>query len=259
MTINAIAENSFGKQEDKGLLLQTQKLRSERFFDKLLNAHMSQVKPVETEDKKDIVSDNVRKIYDLYTGELKIMTIKNPDSSITTKEYCRVPFPYVQCETTQFEDGSKIITNFFPTGNRPAKRKELSADGKTTTTTVYDSNGNERNIIKVIFSEDGSGVEVNTEPRFGRTNLRIFDKDGVTRKIESYVGEKIAFKLDCDAEGDLQHESNFYTFLPEEDTKLQKEIIYNKDGSYLQKEYNTSGKVYFSETIKPAKRGVFFR
>lgn len=257
MTFAALQSGGSSNTAPDSFMIETQKIRIDRFFDNLMNTHMKQSKAAQ-QPMDNVVMQNIKKIYDIHTGELKLTTTKNEDGSITTKEYCRVPHPYIQSETTQFEDGSKIIINYFPIGNKPAKKTEISSDGCKTTTTTYDSNGREKNITCTLKDEEGAGVEESIDKRYARATIRKFDKNGITQQLASFVDGKISFKLDCDETGDLKHESNFYTFLPEDDVRLQKEVIYNRDGSYIRKEYNVSGRIYSTEMILPAKKkGIF--
>lgn len=239
----------------KNFTLQTP--RQDNFFEKFINSQIQLSTPIVQNLPDEQGAQNIKKIYNLQTGELRLATIQNPDGSILTTEYCQIPFPHIQSETTSYPDGSKKIVTFYPTAKKPAKKVELSADGAFSVTTTYDRNGQEKNVIKMHKNPDGSGAEENTDMKFGRTNMRYFDKFKTTRRIESYINGKITFRLVCDEFGNIQQESNYYTFFTEQQGLLQKETIYNEDGSYTLKEYTLNGRVSSCETIPAVKNQRF--
>lgn len=241
----------------KNQMLLTQEIRQNNSFNKFIDSQIKLSDKIKQPLDGNLAGQRIKKLYDIYSGELKYLSEQNSDLSITTKEFCSVPCHYLQSETTRFSDGSKIIVRYFPISEKPAKKIHISADGLETTTTIFNQNGEMKNIIKTIINPDGSGREENTEVKFSRKNVRKFDKDGVTLQVISYVGDKITFRLDCDEDGNLRHEYNFYTYMDEGDLKPQKEVIHHKDGSYTTKEYNIRGCVNYSETFKPQQKKGF--
>lgn len=142
-----------------------------------------------------------------------------------------------------YPDGTKIITNFYPTGEKvPAKRVEYSAQSTITKVITFDKNGNEKTMERVVRNLDGSGIEEKIDFKYSRKVIKHFNKQNIATAIYSYVKDKLAFKMECDEFGNVQKEYIYSAFAPIE--LLQKEISYNSNGSYTTKEYNVNGSVY---------------
>lgn len=173
--------------------------------------------------------------------ELKTEVAEN--NVIRTEEMCYVPYPFVQSETLLYPDGTKIITTFYPNGDKiPAKRVEYSAQSTIKKVTTFDKYGKEKTMERVIRNADGSGIEEKIDYKYSRKVVKHFNNQNIARYIYSYVKDKLAFKMECDDLGNIQKEYIYSAFAPNE--LLQKEILYNANGSYTTKEYAANGVVY---------------
>lgn len=162
---------------------------------------------------------------------------------IRTEEICYVPYPFVQSETLLYPDGTKVITTFYPNGEKaPAKRVEYSAQSTISKIITYDKYGNEKTMERVVRNPDGSGIEEKNDYKYSRKVVKHFNSKNIARFIYSYIKDKLAFKLECDDFGNVKREYIYSAFAPSE--LLQKEILYNANGSYTTKEYTPSGEVY---------------
>lgn len=142
-----------------------------------------------------------------------------------------------------YPDGTKKVTTFYPNGEKvPAKCIEYSAQSTISKITTFDKSGNIKTMERVVKNPDGSGIEEKIDYKYSRKVVKHFNSRNIARVIYSYVKEKLAFKLECDDMGNVQKEYVYNAFAPNE--LLQKEILYNENGSYTTKEYNTNGAIY---------------
>ena len=176
-----------------------------------------------------------------------IETIQETDGTIITNEYALVPFVFIQSETVTKPDGTKIYTTFYPSNEQiPAKRITYSPQSMITKTTHYDNKGNIKAEIRVIKNEDGSGIEEKIEMQNQRKTKRYFNKNNISTRVESYVNDKIVFRLETDENGNTKKEQTYNSFGTE--PILIKEVLYHSNICYTVKEYKTTGELYSCST-----------
>lgn len=178
-------------------------------------------------------------------------TIQEVDGTIITKEYALVPFKFVQAETISKPDGTKIHTIFYPSNEQiPAKRISYSPQSMVTKTTHFDQKGNIKSELRVIKNEDGSGIEEKIELNHQRKTKKFINKNNIATIVESYVDNKIVFRLETDDQGNTKKEQTYSSFANE--PILIKETLYHSDIGYTVKEYKTTGELYscYTKSLK---------
>lgn len=221
------------------------KIRNENAFNTFLNTKIDfakqTFKPLLEEKTVEVLSVNEFPLEQNVDTSYKTEICEN--EVIKTEEICYIPYPFVQSETLLYPDGTKVITTFYPNGEKiPAKRVEYSAQSTISKITTFDKYGKQKTMERVIKNPDGSGIEEKIDFKYSRKVVKHFNNKNIARVIYSYVKDKLAFKMECDDFGNVQKEYVYSAFAPYD--LLQKEILYNKNGSYTTKEYATNGMVY---------------
>lgn len=185
--------------------------------------------------------------YSSNINEPILKTELEDDDSIVSREYATVPFYHMQSETITQKDGTRIHTIFYPSCEEiPAKRVVYSPESMVTKTTLFDTSGNIKSEHRIIKFPDGSGSEEKIDTTYGRKTKKIFNKNNIATKVESYVNGKLAFSLECDEHGNIKRECNYQNI--KGDSILSKEIIHHQDICYTVKEYTATGALYSSYT-----------
>lgn len=185
--------------------------------------------------------------YELKESQSCLQTKEEDDGSIVSREYATVPFHFMQSETITRKDGTKIHTIFYPSSEEiPAKRIVYSAESMVTKTTLFDTKGNIKSEQRIIKFPDGSGSEEKIDTVYGRKTKKQFNKNNIATIVESYVNDKLVFKLECDDDGNIKKESNYQNIkgIP----VLSKEVIHHTNIGYTIKEYTSTGELYSSST-----------
>lgn len=239
---------SIALEENKILSDEILKIRNNSAFQKFINTKIDYSKQVIQPLTEDIALQSVQTVHENLAKQQPVLKTSQEEVAIRTEEICNIPFPFVQTETLLYPDGTKIVTTFYPSNDRiPSKRVEFLAKCNITKTTTFDREGKEKTMERIVINEDNSSYEEYIDFKFSRKTIKRFNNKKITVSIENFVKENLSFRLECDDLGNIKKESTFYTY--SKTPILAKEIVYNSDGSYTQKEYNALGNLTGIKTV----------